>query len=660
MFRKATHELHALEKWVKDMLEEDIMAPESKTEAARGKRSDLEKRAQLCRSCVQPLVDQIECYSSNLAELVSQVFERHHMVIEDSLKSYDKQLAATKKIAWETKKLVNFSERHMNRLKNKSELSLKRSDESKSDLNNHRISLRLLQTEHIELIKTSSQYSEILASLARAAEEESSLQTTTTAFDQLDITLKEVESERLKALNVFDDMDGLVNQLELEYLQDKQAEIDRKFASISCQTDIIEEVEPHVAEETKDVEEAGEIVPKHKPKEWRRGWHIPYNLRVLMTSFKESPRIMDEMKLHSLIYSVLWSRLKVEKDPNPKAVVKSRKKQTVKEAPKCIYSSLYDHFVKSYGIQEMVDWHVGEFINSLIYYHSSKRVRMMSYLLGVTKSLEGSTAEQDTKASSGENDYHLYLIDVLEQVEKANIFTDKSKDVSGVIPIRRSVVMKISERIFDKHDMQADLLSEIDTIPNISNEEWETPEVDLDAYLYEMLLCYESHKESMFKCLKHLFLEHATIFKNTSGVLIECGSLDPEDKSRIFEKSVNSRSGKYMAFLRQPGLNKILISKLKLSLNKRQVAALFVAASDFMKGHREFLSQIFWLEQSVESPSGFTRLYFVNQLSNDRVWDLRPDFLSAIEERYSARQGEEIDLETFISVAFKNQWKVKL
>ncbi|GBG34165.1 Methylthioribose kinase [Hondaea fermentalgiana] len=181
--------------------------------------------------------------------------------------------------------------------------------------------------------------------------------------------------------------------------------------------------------------------------------------------------------------------------------------------------------------------------------------------------------------------------------------------------------------------------------------------VDLDEVLLIILQGWVAHERSWQGRLRDVFLTYCTVKKFSYGGVQTCTELSKADvaaRKAVLEADENKNQG-YFTVMDVAGFREA-IRALGSTANKRQAATLFTTARNGLATRRKIRSDAVWIKSASTRPEDKGRPYYINQLSNERVWDERPLFDTEIDEIMSANVDLEIDLDTFVRISIQNRW----
>jgi len=704
MQRRRAHELQALEKWLGEMLKEDgLIAP---VEVGTGKRVDLEKRALLMEKCAEPLFEQVALLSPRLSVLLERVFAKQRNVLNEALRAHQKQFSKSTHVTHEMRDFIKFSERQVNRFKNKSDIAITQAANVREDLDSTNIHMKLLQEECFRLQEKANKHSEIVRRVADQAHLQSQFEETGLSENALDDAMANLELERQRKVKSLREMDALISKLELEEMNITSKK-GRRQSLPSCDVATMAE---HSNGHSQDIlislaTARGAISKGHDihsspptgiPKKWRAGWHIPFSLRSEMKTFETNRRIIGRLALLKIILS---------------AYVFNRT-----DTGKRISLGLRFHrFMTSvYGLQKLTDSHIEEALNSVKLYRNQQRVAIFGFVLGLFPSGFISNfrlSEQDTEfqlqfeqenedvngnepfKNDGivfETDFLkedsfacMLLEDVIIRLEAAGeLSVEQMHPDTAQILLARSVVSRAILEVLKNWKMSIEAQNFLAEVSSLRDEKIRLatkqtkggleskqlvlevlPSIEVDSRVdFDDLALILMQKWIRFegeirKKLWVKFLEHCSMMRLVKGVVISCDGINSGGVKRKREilEGENAKAQGYFTVLRSDDF-RIAVNELGANLSRRQSVLLFREGLELAKKRREIRSEAVWLRCVNNKKEDNGRVYFVNQLNNERVWDHRPTFDTEVDEVMSPSANSELDFDTFLFLVVMNRW----
>lgn len=776
MQRRKTHELQALEKWLEEMLTEDVLAPQARSEAARKRREDLEQRAKLAQTCLGPLLDQASVASPKLGCLLEKVFANQSKVLHDSLQAYRNQLHCTEDLAERMQKLITFAERQLRRGQFRAELASERAANAQEECDDTTVSMRILREEHAQLRKQANEYASVVQKVIDTGAQELEWSIAAYSDNALDDALGNLEQEQRRKLKSLRDLDRLVAKLELDELTAVDRGYRRAVSTKDAETMIegnhtyciLEELSlarGRVSQASKDLDP-----PLIIPRRWRAGWNIPFPIRENMTTFQVNKRILPLPVVRKHIFTIYASR-NITNNTNGNKPNKSSSRTAAPSGtliPPTIYALLHQYFSNLYGLEKLTDWHLFELLNSMENHRADPRVAVFGYLMTAIRprdfrrmpcriqqaSMSGKVpmlspvstkklkrhrshknmskkelAEQsfdrdelpavrflfallDRIAESGEAgvgalqapddsraaiprslilqivqnhtlDWHLVnsseivrIVGSLELIHPPSSTpgkSGKSKVSAGTVdplaatPSKPSKSVSVTPPTISSNKDQngnttaaePDVLSppSAGTTRNGINNEREPSHIDLDEAIMVTMQGWAAHEAAWRDRLLEVYLTYCKVMRFNFGQVQTCTTITKNglDEKRDVLLSNDAEDNGYFSVMDLEGFRGSLRS-LGVTANKRQVSNLFSSARTALATRRKVRSDAVWTRATSVRPEDKGRTYFINQITNERVWDDQPLFDTELDEVMSANSDIEIDSDSFIRTAIQNKW----
>ena len=579
--------------------------------------------------------------------------------IDSLILRIEKQVEATQRRGNEIRQFVGFSKKQLSRREEKVRRANERRNEVEDLLFSKEISLKLLEEKVAESASIQEEFKRITAGVFDKIENAApTIQRCDKSFAQ---HIDSAEKQAGVQLKLVADLENLVTEMNdlAQKEQEEKLRMQPKLTAAAMQTENVAFEEGRHRKSKDKV--AFSDPPLVRPNKWKVGWEVPYELRRDMEHLKMHKRGLDQGALEALICEMFCKFFETKKRPQSKAASPtSASSSAMTFLTPTFGNQVFRFFQHRYKDALLRDWHLIELVNSLRHHRETSPVAdVFGSFLGAfheepsdfsTALLHHSCCYEDpsTRVCNGcfSSTCFCFVAQFLAALDdfhapklKPSTTFHASRLAYQAAKMMDAWTLLDTDRLYTELNNAAELI------------EWKgkaTFRIRFSQLLAVLTREFAMAERSTNRAIKSLFDEQATVRRFIFGTVISC---DRENKTS------ETHDSSYFCYLDKNGLSQLL-KEAGLKCNPKMVISAFSKAVKHQRRVHEDVSEVAWVESTAlcEGLEG-RRMFYVNQVTGERVWDDRPAGFTASPDIGTVQNlAEEVDLAAILWLCHEQKW----